>query len=580
MNKYYFFMRLERFLMPAAVVICAGVGLVGCPSGDVGGMNGNGNSGGNQNNNGGGDINDFPDGGAIAAIWANDGGDKVTRDELRASTDAAGMVNSVWDGDTVRIFGAKNEVVAFNLILEAPSDRNVRSVSVSFDTLTGPVAATISFEPATDDGVFDWTSRQIELFYVRYLQIKGISSDLAYDDYDERHIPERLRRPWTGEGEGMGGWTDRPDHNKFYPDIAAPMELVGEFDIAAGRNQSVWVDVFIPPSAESGEYSGVVQVTEGGTARAEIPVRLTVRDFTLPDEPSAKTMLFVGYEDVNMRYVGEEYPESDGANGATSRLVRDRHFLLAHRHRISLIDNNGDGGEEDRPVDDWLPRLDGSLFTGENGYDGPGVGVPNDVFSIGTYGSWSWQGEGEQAMWEHTDAWVQWFDANAPDIDYFLYLTDEPGEEDYPQVEQWAQWINDNPGPGSALRSMCTIPIPDARANTPSLDAPTAWARFGITSEWQDAVDELEAAADKSVFMYNGLRPASGSFATEDDGVALRELAWGHYKKGIDRWLYWEATYYNDFQGGAGQTNLFQKAQTFGGEPEPDDVRGANGFNY
>ena len=44
----------------------------------------------------------------ISAVWANDGGDKVLRHELRAST--GNMANSVWDGNTIRLFAARNEV--------------------------------------------------------------------------------------------------------------------------------------------------------------------------------------------------------------------------------------------------------------------------------------------------------------------------------------------------------------------------------------------------------------------------------------------------------------------------------------
>jgi hypothetical protein len=79
--------------------------------------------------------------------------------------------------------------------------------------------------------------------------------------------------------------------------------------------------------------------------------------------------------------------------------------------------------------------------------------------------------------------------------------------------------------------------------------------------------------------MYNGMRPASGSFAIEDDGVALRELAWGQYKKKIDRWFFWSATYYNDYQGGRGDTNVFTTAQTFGGAPYRDANLGMTGWN-
>src|SRR5215207_4632591 len=56
---------------------------------------------------------------SISAIWANDGGDKVAREELRGTTNQREVHNSVWDGNRIHLFGAKNEVIAFNLILEA-----------------------------------------------------------------------------------------------------------------------------------------------------------------------------------------------------------------------------------------------------------------------------------------------------------------------------------------------------------------------------------------------------------------------------------------------------------------------------
>jgi hypothetical protein len=59
--------------------------------------------------------------GKIAQVWANDGGDKVARDELRAAAEPSAVHNSVWDGTTISLFGARNEVVAFNLVLEAPA---------------------------------------------------------------------------------------------------------------------------------------------------------------------------------------------------------------------------------------------------------------------------------------------------------------------------------------------------------------------------------------------------------------------------------------------------------------------------
>jgi len=517
---------------------------------------------------------------AVTAVWANNGGDKVTRDELRASSNSQSVINTVWDGTKVILFGAKNEVVAFNLIMEASSTA-ASNITLSFNNLTGPGGSSITSSTASGDGVFDWTNRNIELFYVRYLEIKGLSI-LSYGGgsfYDERHIPKRFQRPWTGEGEGSGTWQDRPDHNKFYPDIAVPLELVSSFTIASGQNQSIWVDIYIPENVTAGLYTGTVTISENGTEAYQIPVELTVRDFTLPDMPNAKTMLYLGYADINMRYLGEESP-SGTDNENASKLIRDRHFLLAHRHRISLIDENPGvtEWESDNPRPEWIPRLDGSLFTATQGYDGPGVNTGNNIFSIGTYGSWDWQNEGESGMYLHTDAWVNWFKTNSPETEYFLYLIDESAN--YKTIEKWAQWINNNSGPGSQLMSMATIDLLEAAANTPALDIATSWFEVGINKDWQSAADSYISASDKRFYLYNAHRPGSGSFATEDDGVALRELAWGHYKKEIERWFYWESTYYNNYQGEQGETNVFQNAHTFGNYDELDNVIGETGWNY
>ena len=73
---------------------------------------------------------------AINGIWANNGEDKVTQDELRAFK-GSNVTNSLWNGSTISLFGAKNEVVSFNLVIEAVGT-SAQNVSVSFNTLTGP----------------------------------------------------------------------------------------------------------------------------------------------------------------------------------------------------------------------------------------------------------------------------------------------------------------------------------------------------------------------------------------------------------------------------------------------------------
>jgi hypothetical protein len=49
---------------------------------------------------------------------------------------------------------------------------------------------------------------------------------------------------------------------------------------------------------------------------------------------------------------------------------------------------------------------------------------------------------------------------------------------------------------------------------------------------------------------------------------------------GVDRWFYWDSTYYNNYQGNTGQTNVFQQAQTYGQFEQIDDLLGETGWNY
>lgn len=510
--------------------------------------------------------------GALTAVWANEGGDKVAQEETRAKQTS--VLNSIWDGSAINIFGARNEVVSFNIILEA-AEQGVQSVQVQFNELTGPLGTKIGSTSASGDQLFNYNGRNIELFYVRYLQIRGLSR-LGYETYDEHHVPERLRRSINGL-IGNGGWFDRPDHDKHYPDIAVPLELVGQFSVAQGQNQSIWVDIYIPRNAPNGLYQGTVTIAENGQLSFSIPVELTVRDFTLPDEPYAKTMLYLGYGDINKRYLGYSWPNNSSENNKVIE-IRNRHFQMAHRHRISLIDEdpNSAGASADRPSSEWIPRLDGSLFSAANGYDGPGAATGNNIFSIGTYGHWNWGGAA--SMHSHADAWVSWFDQNASAAEYFLYLIDESA--DYDLINNWANTLNNNSGPGSRLMSFATIGLTAGAERTPSLDIACSTGGLGNTNRWQQAADSYIDQPGKQLCFYNGRRPMSGTFVIDDDGVALRQIGWTQFKKRIHRWFYWESTYYNNFQGGTGETNVMRQAHTFGGVSSFDPVLGETGWNY
>jgi len=522
---------------------------------------------------------------SLTAVWANEGGDKVTQDELRATGHASAVVNSVWDGTCIRTFGAKNEVVSFNVVLEAATSK-ASKVTVSLGDLTGPGGTVLRSAPRATAKLFDWTTTEAELFYVRYLQIQGLSEQ-AYGTlatWQEATFPKRAQCPGmmqaTPDSKPTGSgcpWAQRPVANKFYPDIAVPLELVPSFDVAASSNQSIWADVYIPKTAPSGIYGAMLTISENGAVTHKVPVSLRVRNFALPDAPSAKTMLFTSLGDISPRY------------GAAAQTALTNQRLLAHRHRISLIgdDANQTGTQ---PGADYVGVLDGSFFSAANGYAGPGAGTGQDVYSIGTYGGLT-EGSTQSQFTSVFNGWETWFEANSPNTERFVYLCDEIDcTQSTPTLATQLQWWAAIGGVGSKLHTMATQPLLDAPT---ALSDPTSGWPFsqgvssgGTSMGGTTAADQAAAAAvtaaepTRRLFSYNGQRPGAGSCATEDDGVALREQPWGQYKDKIDRWFWWEATYYDDNQQGLGTVDLFSSADTFGvatSDPTYGTTGGANG---
>ena len=498
----------------------------------------------------------------ITGIWANEGGDKVTQDELRVSLHrenrTGSVLNRAWNGQTITLSGAQNEVVSFNLVLEAAT-APASPVTVSFDTLTGPNGVQIHSVAASGNNVFNWVNRPIELFYIRYLPIHGLST-FGYGHWDERQIPTRFQRPWSGPlGIGAGSWTDRPDHDKNYPDICVPLELVNQFDITAGQNQSIWSDLYIPKTVPAGTYTGTVTVRENGVLTHSVPVQLAVWGFTLPDEPTAKTMINIDPADLMWRYVTgyQGYVGWGTAQGQRITGIMDKYFELFHRHKLSALGEN-ECPIRDRPCETTVPRLDGSLYTASHGYDGPGVNTINGIYSIGTYGTWGYPQYGippwrwdETNFWQHTNNVVTWMEQNLPTTEYHLYLEDEPAPSDYNQVETWAKWIAENPGPGQRMPSLTTHTWFDAQTTMPDVNIPVSGAFLGgcpngaahcdTPTVTQAVADHYLQTPGKQLWMYNDWRIASGTADTEDDGVSMRVMAWAQYKKQIHRWFYWYA---------------------------------------
>jgi len=103
------------------------------------------------------------------------------------------------------------------------------------------------------------------------------------------------------------------------------------FDVAPGQNQPVYVEVYVPDGTAPGLYTGVVTVTrDNGVPLAQIPVSLTVWNFSLPKKPSLRSS-FHAYDSDHAIGPAAYYGYAAGSAQHVSMAAAMDEAMIAHR---------------------------------------------------------------------------------------------------------------------------------------------------------------------------------------------------------------------------------------------------------
>src|SRR6185436_17122472 len=283
---------------------------------------------------------------SVRHVWAVNDGEKVEQDDLDNSNKTS---NSAWDGHQIKIFGARNEIIAFQLIVEAGVD-GIKRLSVSLPELRQQEGrARITYAPPALDPT-NYVGRPIQLFSLNYMNVETAS-----------HAEWVFQPGSPAAPKDPTGWK--------------PVQLVPEnakvgrggfpLRVAPSQNQGVWIEVYTNRTLPSGIYRGQINVNADGQKQT-IPIELELFDFTLPDQNSMDAMVY--YESLQpVMYQG--------------RNLDAQYNRFAHRQRIELV--------HDYTIETAIAvkgRFNGEDFKQEVGYEGPGVGVGNRVIPRTFYG--------------------------------------------------------------------------------------------------------------------------------------------------------------------------------------------------
>src|SRR5258705_7692801 len=239
---------------------------------------------------------------SVQTVWAVNDGEKVERDDLNNPNKSS---NSAWDGRKIKLFGARNEIIAFQLIVEAGSG-GIQKLTTSLSELRqqGGKAKIVYASPALDPT--NYVGRPIQIFSINYMNVAVAS-----------HGDWVFKPGSPAEPKDSTGW--KPV--QLVPENATAGRGGFPLQVAPSQNQGIWIEVYTNKTLPAGIYRGEVNLSADGHKQA-IPIELELFDFTLPDQNSMDAMVY--YESLQpVMYQG--------------RNLDPQYNRFAHRQRVALV---------------------------------------------------------------------------------------------------------------------------------------------------------------------------------------------------------------------------------------------------
>jgi hypothetical protein len=455
---------------------------------------------------------------AAPSVWLVDDGEKIRRDALSTPFES-GVDNAVWrPGEPARLFAMRNESVALQVVVEA-DDVGLDGVTVELADLEGPDGVKLGSQAEA------YPSRPIELFVEHFVPVRRPSRGERAGE----------SRGWErGSGPPAGEWIG-PVPDALIPVQSAPAWAPYPLVIEPRSNGIVWIDLHVPRNQGPGVYRGDVVVKEGDRSLATLPVELEVADATLPDRTVATGAL----------YDREQLEQRVGPR-AERQL-----WQLLHAHRVAPVNDATSVNDVDRA----MPALSGAVYTRMQGYDGPAPGMGDGVLAIGAHGAF--EGPDPRSL-SRVKAIVE----RAADLkllgatEVVFYAADDQCSS--PWGAGWRSMLREETDDADLRRVRVGWTCSQDPGSQP-VDVPMMHATFDVA--------EVNAARahGQEPWVYDGVRPRTGTFLVDDDAISPRVNGWLSAMFHVPRWISRESTRWYAAYGDV-PIDPFDDAESLGGE--------------
>jgi len=163
---------------------------------------------------------------------------------------------------SINLYAAQNAYQSFQVVVQSPPG-GLSNVALTASDLAGANGNSIEHQ-------------NISLYREYYVQVDQPSPDrggpnysLGVGWYPDPLIP--FNDPLTAEPLSGGLYQGQP------------------FNLAAGSNQAIWIDIYVPPGTPADEYTGSI-VVSSNQGNATATLNLAVWSFALPSGPTLKSV--------------------------------------------------------------------------------------------------------------------------------------------------------------------------------------------------------------------------------------------------------------------------------------------------
>src|SRR5579862_340168 len=369
---------------------------------------------------------------------------------------------------------------------------------------------------------------------------------LGLEAHDLRGIETRRYREHQLLLE-KGTYRNKEFKTDWYPDPLIPFEPPAPlkkfdaerfsavpFDLAANETHGFWVDLFVPGNAVTGEIHGSFQLLVSNAKPIEIPISLTVWNFTLPSTPTLQTEF--GTPRLRDFYRQRKEPEP-----ADWKSVETQVAECLSEHRFNATPPSAmlrPKAQADKSFHIPLEQVT-ALREFIDRYHVNAIQTPHPSSAV----------KDPEAERETLRAWLAAFDQmakelNRPNVVLFTYLKDEPNTlEDYRYVQKWGRAIRD-------AKSVVKVLVVEQTWTAPGMDgADSAWGDlYGAVDIWcplfslhkQDSAAQRQALGE-TIWTYTALCQGKPTPWWHIDFPLLnyRAPAWIAWRYRMNGLLYW-----------------------------------------